>query len=222
MSDQSAPAESGAPAPEKAPTQEQSGPPEWLAPITSKLDELGETTSQLAEQYAQLQQPPPAEDEYEDEFAPDEFYDDDGEITEQGARHLIGSEVDERLSARLAERDAARALEEREDAFEALRDEVPALQDDKLAARLVHEAAAWCQQNNAEQLIGTPGFVDLIERIYESELYHERAKAEDEAEDEQEVVLESATGRSAARDRKQEPDWGERIVNAAQSLRPEI
>jgi hypothetical protein len=173
----------------------------------------------MAEQLAELYGAP--EEEPEEEFSDGDLYDDDGELTPEGAQKLIDQRVDERLEARLSKRDAARALEEREDAFDALREEVPALQDDKLAARLVRETAEWCQRSGNERLINTPEFVDLVEDRYYRESYHERAAAEREDREDREVVLESASGASQPSSKK-EPDWGDRIVKAAQRLRPDI
>lgn len=223
MSDQSGTADGGAPTEGATTETTETGPPEWLGPITSKLDELGETTSQLAQQYADAfkQEEPEAEFDYDGDF-----YDEDGEITEEGARHLIGSEVDDRVKAALAERDARDALREREDAFEALRAEIPALADDKLAARLVNEVAEELRdeygEETAKQIIGRPLFVRFVEQYYKAGLYDDGQAQSEDAEDDQEVVLESATGASATRKKKDEPDWGDRIVKAAESARPQI
>jgi hypothetical protein len=129
--------------------------------------------------------------------------------------------VGEVLQQELSKRDAARMVDEREDAFEALREEIPALQDDKLAARLVRDAAAYLESNGQQALIDTPMFVDLIEDRYKRELYEARVSEERDGESGREVVLESASGASQPTGKK-EQDWGDRIVKAAQSLRPQI
>lgn len=215
MSDQSA-TEGQPPEPPEQQETQQEGPPEWLNPITERMDELSESTSRLAEQFAERQQQPP-EREAEREI---DFYDDEGDLTPEGAQALIDQRVDERLTSVLSERDAVSALDQREDAFEALREEVPALQDDKLAARLVRETAAWCQQHGQQKMIETPAFVDLVEDRFYREMAQERIASERSEEPQREVVLESASG--ASQPQSDEPDWGERIVNAAERLRPQI
>jgi hypothetical protein len=219
MSDQSAPADGGTPeAPPQETAPEPAGPPEWATSMAEKLDELGQTTSQLGEQFAHLQQPEYDDDGFEEEQAPD-YYDDDGDLTEDGARHLIGQEVDTRVNAILSERDAARALEDREDAFDALRDEIPALADEKLAQRLVHDTVEWCLRSGNEHLIERPEFVELIEDRFYREQY--LASQQNGEEGEREVVLESAAGAAPAR-KKDEVDWGQRVLDAANRLQPGI
>lgn len=220
MSEQ--PGAGGEPTPPEAP-QEKSpeGPPEWMGPITERMNELGEQTGQMAEQIAGLYGAP---EEYEEEAEPEvepDPYDEDGELTPEGAQQIIDQRVDERLNSALSQRDAARALEAREDAFEALRDEIPALQDDKTAARLVREVAADLDAHGHEAVIETPLFVDLIEQRYKSEQFEQRASAEREQDPGREVVLESAAG-GGAPSKSTEIDWGERIAKAAERLRPSI
>jgi hypothetical protein len=221
MSDQSgAGGGENAPTPE-APEQQGSEPPEWLGPINERMAELRDQQASIAERLEQSAYPEYEAEEEEESLDEDDYYDEDGEYTEEGARRLLSGLVDERLGAELSKRDAARALDEREDAFDALRDEVPALQDDKLAAQLVRDTAAWCQQNGLERVIDTPAFVDLIEDRYYSGQFHERIAAERESDPDREVVLESAGG-AGAPPKSKEPDWGERIVKAAERLRPQI
>lgn len=221
MSDQSGTAEGQ---PNEAPEQSSGGsePPEWLGAINTRMDELRDQNASIVERLEsnQQQQPEYEFDENED-FDEDDFLDDDGNYTPEGARKALQGVVDERLQGEFAKRDAVVALEQREDAFEALREEIPELQDDKTAARLVRETAEWCARTGNGHIIDRPEFVELLEDRFVREQYHERVNAERESEPEREVMLESAAGAGAPSGKK-EPDWGERIVKAAESLRPQI
>lgn len=211
MSDQSAPEGT---APEAAP--ETNGPPEWLGPITERMDEISEQVRQSQDQLAGLYYPETeeAEPEYEDA----EEYGDDEDLSPEQARRIIGSEVDNRLQAELGKRDAATAMERRNESFEALQDEIPALQDDKYARGLVQAAAQELRDAGAEHLIGTPYIVDVIERLHIVSQHEEvKANAQPAPKD---VVLESGSGASVQQ--TDEEDWGDRIVKAANSLRPTI
>lgn len=208
--------------PPEATESQQADPPEWLGPIQERMTELGEQTSRMAEQFSTLyegqQQQPTDEGEADQDF---DYFDAEGELTPEGAQAMIDQRVDDRLSAALSKRDAVTALEQREDAFEALRDEIPALQDEKMAARLVRDTADYLKQHGREDVIETPMFVDMIEDRFYREAHHERVQAEREQQPDREVVLESASGATQPQ-AKNEPDWGERIVKAAERLRPGI
>lgn len=211
--------------PPEATESQQADPPEWLGPIQERMNELGEQTGRMAEQFSTLyegqqqqQQQPEQEGEADQDF---DYFDAEGELTPEGAQAMIDQRVDDRLNAALSKRDAASALDQREDAFEALRDEIPALQDEKEAARLVRDTADYLKQHGREDVIDTPMFVDMIEDRYYREAHHERVQAEREQQPDREIVLESAGGAAQA-PAKNEPDWGERIVKAAERLRPRI
>lgn len=225
MSDQSGTAESQ---PNEAPEQQSGGsePPEWLGAINARMDELRDQNASIVERLEQYPQSDYDElyaDEDEDERYTDSSgdFDEDGNYTPEGARRALNGVVDERMSQEFAKRDAAMFLEQREDAFEALREEIPELQDDKTAARLVRETADWCVRTGNQHIIDRPEFVELIEDRWVREQYHARTDAERESEPEREVMLESAAGAGAPTGKK-EPDWGERIVKAAERLRPQI
>jgi hypothetical protein len=225
MSDQSGTAEGQ---PNEAPEQSSgtgSESPEWLGPINTRMDELRDQNASIVERLEQFQQPEEGL-EYEDDedgeggFTEDDF-DEHGDYTAEGARKALAGVVDERLQGEFAKRDAVIALEQREDAFEALREEISELQDDKTAARLVRETAEWCARTGNEHIIDRPEFVELLEDRFVREQYQQRVNAERESEPEREVMLESAAGAGAPSGKK-EPDWGERIVKAAERLRPQI
>lgn len=220
MSDQSGTAD-GQPTTENAEAPEKSAEPEaapaWLAPIQERMDELGDSTSRLAEQVAGLQY---TDDDDYDEDEDDDLYTDDDERQarreQREAFELIGGVVDERL----AQQNYAAALDAGEEAWEMLRDEIPELADEKTARQYVGEVAEWCERVGAEHLIGTAEFVDLVEQRYRQG--NPAAAAADGGESGQrEVVLESAGGASAPSG-SNEPDWGQRIVDAAERLRPQI
>jgi hypothetical protein len=201
-----------APADGAAPQETAPAAPDGFDRINERMEQFGRQQAQIAETLAGLMTP---EEEEPDES---EFYTDDGELTEEGARAVIADLVREGIQQELGPREAARLKSDRDDAFEALRDEYPELQDDKVANEALGAAIRWAQQNNPA-IIETPGFVDVIEMAYKSARFEElRAQ---QPEQPRSVVLESAQG-ARQQQRPNEPDWGDRIVKAAQSLRPQI
>ena len=215
MSDQSATPEQGSQesAPEQAPAQEQSGPPEWLGPIEERMNELRDQNVALAEHIASLTG---GQEEEEDEF---DLYDDDGDLTPEAAQAIIDQRVTEAVNSRWSEQQATEALNLRDVAFDELRDRVPALQDDKVATHLVTEVAAELRDAGYEAIVETPLFVDLIEQRHKATQFDERAASEQPPQ--RGVVLESGAG-AAPQQRQEEEDWGERILKAAERISPKI
>jgi hypothetical protein len=205
-----APTDGAAPsAPEPSGTQA----PENFDRLFARMDEIAGHVQGITTRVDGIQQlvaPPEPEPEY---------YDDQGGLTEDGARNLIQSLVDERVQEQLAPREKARQIEQRDDAFEVLRDEYPELQDDKVANDLLQAAIRWANAVNPE-IIDRPEFVEVIEAFYKADKYNALA-TQQAAEQPRSVVLESAQG-ATRQQRPNEPDWGERIVQAAARLRPQI
>jgi polyhydroxyalkanoate synthesis regulator phasin len=180
--------------------------------LYSRMDEVASQQARMAETLTQFMTP--AEEEADES----EFYTDEGELTEEGARAVISDLVRESIQAELAPREKARALEQRDDAFEALKDEYPELQDEKVAEQALGAAIRWAQQNDPA-IIESPGFVDVIELAYKSAKFDELAKQQ--TADQPRIVLESAQG-ARQQHQPQGPDWSDRIVKAAERLRPQI
>jgi hypothetical protein len=212
----------GATAPETAPeTQPEGQPtepttqaqqPDGLDRLHERMEAMSRQQAQLLEGFQQLTQPPEEE--------PDEsmYYTDEGDLTEDGARAVIADLVREQVESQLGPREAARMVEMRDDAYEALRDEYPELQDDKTSERVLAKAVRWAQTVHPE-IIDRPEFVDVIEAFYKADKYEEVQQAH-AAEQPRPVVLESGSG--ARQQTRNEPDWGDRIVKAAERLRPQI
>jgi rubrerythrin len=194
-----------------APTQGSDG----LERINARMEEVARQQAQMAESLTQFMSPV----EEEDELTEADLYTETGELTEEGARAVIADLVREGIQAELAPRERARLLEQRDDAFEALRDEYPDMADDKIAEAALAVATRWAKANDPG-IIDTPGFVDVIEMAYKATRFDELAQQQT-AEQPRSVVLESAQG---ARQQQQPkgPDWSDRIVKAAERLRPQI
>jgi hypothetical protein len=211
-----------APASEPAESGVQTDTPTTEAPqsdgldrLYSRMDEMAATQREFMESVAQQLRPP---EEEEDEA---DYYDDTGEMTEAGARAFIKELVDEQVQAQLGPREARRLVEQRDDAYEALKDEYPELADEKTAGPVLQAAIAWARENGLEEIIDRPQFVDVIEWHHVQNLHHAHREASDEAPP-RSVVLESASG--AARQQRQptEPDWQKRVIEAAQADGPRI
>jgi hypothetical protein len=132
---------------------------------------------------------------------------------------MIADLVAEQVQQQLAPREQAAAVRERDSAFDDLRETYPGLQDEKVAAQCINQALGWANEN-APNLIDSPAFVDLVEQIYVGMKYRERADAEQPVTPGRGVVLESAGGAAPATDKQ--VDWGDRIVKAAERLRPQL
>jgi hypothetical protein len=200
-------------APESAPveapaTTETTAPgSDGLDRLYARMDEMAAQNREMVDQLTQLRQPPEEEPEAD-------YYDDEGGLTEDGARALISSLVDERVEAQMAPREQARMVEMRDDAFEALKDEYPDLQDAKVAQPILDRAIRWAMGVN-EQIIERPEFVDVIESFYKAAKFEE-LRAQQEAEQPRPVVLEGAGGAARTTRGPQEPDWQKRVIDAAQ------
>jgi hypothetical protein len=210
------------PAPELAPESATPEAPETIAappePQTQGLDRLYERMDSMAAQQRQFMesvtqqlQPPEEEEEVE-------FYTDTGELSEDGARAVLQDLVTEQLEARLAPREAAQAVRERDEAYEMLKDEYPDLQNPEVAQAVLQRSVQWAHAHNPA-LIDHPGFVEVIEAFYKAEKFDELHAAQ-AAEQPRSVVLESASG--VRQQAKPDTDWGDRIVKAAERLKPQI
>jgi hypothetical protein len=205
----------GAPPPE-TPAAAPEGAPPSAAPapdfdrLFSRMEEVATRQQQMATQVAALANPP----EVEEEFNP---YDDTGELTEEGAQQVIRDLVSAQVKEALAPQEQARLIRDRDQAYEDLKDDYPELADEKIGGQVLQAAIGWAQRHNPE-LIDRPEFVDLIEWVYKSDF---RTAEAPEIEQARRVELEPASGSSRA-PRKPEVDWGDRIVKAAERLRPQI
>ena len=149
-----------------------------------------------------------------------EFYDETGELTEDGVRAVVNDYVNEQIEARLAPREAQRMIEQRDEEWEALKESVPEFADAKYSQEVIAQAAAWANAHNPG-LIERPEFVDVIEWVHKVRKYDESAAAQSPAGG-QGVVLESAQGAAQPTKGSDDVDWSDRIVKAAERLRPQI
>lgn len=186
--------------------------PGGLDRLYQRMDNMAAEQRQFMESVTQQLTPPDEEEDVE-------FYTDDGELSEDGARAILQGLVEEQLEARLAPREAARLVSERDDAYEALKDEYPDLLDPQIAERVLQRSVQWAHAHNPA-LIDRPEFVDVIEAFYKADKFDELRTAQ-AAEQPRQVVLESASG-ARGQTAPQGPDWGERIVKAAERLKPQI
>jgi hypothetical protein len=198
-------------APEAAPAAP--AEPAGLDRIYERMDTMASQQAAIAEQFAQLTAPP---EEEEDESL---FYTDEGELTEDGARKVIADLVQEQVTAQMAPREHARAVEMRDAAYDSMCDEYPELKDGEVSERVLGAAVRWAGQVDPS-IIDKPEFVDVIEAFYKADKF-ETLRSAQEAEQPRPVVLESGSG-AARQQRPNEPDWGDRIVKAAERLRPQI
>lgn len=205
-----APSEAPAPAPETTTPTAPAAPAPDFDRLFSRMDEMSTQQRQMAEQMASVLNPPEVEEE-------PEYYDDSGAMTEEGAQALIRDLVNAQVSEALKPQEAARLVRERDDAYEDLKDSYPELADEKIGGQVLQAAIGWAQRHNPD-LIDRPEFVDLIEWVYKAEFRTEQAPAIEQA---RRVELESAAG-GGNRPAKPEVDWGDRIVKAAERLRPQI
>jgi hypothetical protein len=205
----------------EAPPEETPATPETTAPaapppdfdrIYERMDEMSAQQRQIAEQLGQVHErsaPPEEEPEY---------YDEGGELTEDGVRAVVDQYVNEQIEARLAPAEAQRLSDQRDEEWEALKADVPELADPKYAQDVIAKAVAWANSHNPD-LIDRPEFIDVVEWVHKVQKYDESAAAQTPAQPG--VVLESAAG-AAQPSKGAEVDWGDRIVQAANRLRPQI
>lgn len=190
------------------------GQPDGLDRIYSRMDEMAQTQRQMVESVSALLAPEEEEEEIDESL----FYTDEGDLTEEGARAVLADMVKEQIDAAMAPREKARLVSQRDQAYEGLLEQYTELQDPKVSERVLASAVQWAQRINPE-IIDRPEFVDVIEAFYKAEKY-EALAAQQAAEQPRPVVLES--GQGARQQRPNEPDWGDRIVKAAERLRPQI
>jgi hypothetical protein len=179
--------------------------------LFTHMDQMATRQQQMADQLAAIANPPEVEEE------PD-FYDDTGELTEEGAQALIQDLVSQQVQEALAPREKAQLIRDRDEAYEDLKDTYPELADEKVGAQVLQAAIGWANQHNPD-LIDKPEFVDLIEWVYKSDF---RTPEAPETQQARRVELESGAGGGARRAKTEEVDWGDRIVKAAERLRPQI
>src|SRR5262245_25243256 len=123
-----APTTPEAPAPEAAPPPAAPAGPD-LNQIYTRMEDMAAQQRAIVEHLTAV-----PEDEVEEEY---EYYTDDGGLTEDGARALIRGLVDEQVEARMAPRERQAMIAQRDDAFEALREEYPELQDEAVVRRVL-------------------------------------------------------------------------------------
>jgi hypothetical protein len=98
---------------------------------------------------------------------------------------------------------------------EALKDEYPDLQDAKVAQPILERAIRWAMGVD-ERIIERPEFVDVIEQFYKADQF-ESMRAQQQAEQPRPVVLEGAGGAGRTTRGPQEPDWQQRVIDAAKA-----
>jgi hypothetical protein len=118
----------------------------------------------------------------------------------------------------LAPREKAALVRQRDSDYEDLKDSYPELADPKVGTQVLNAAIGWAQKHNPD-LIDKPEFVDLIEWVYKSDFRTPEAPEQEAA---RRVELESASGAGGRASAKPQTDWGDRIVKAAERLRPSI
>lgn len=192
-------------APAAAPAQS-----DGLDRVYSRMEEMAAQQQALIESFQQFAEPPEEEAD---------LYDDEGGLTEEGAQALIADLVAKQVESHLAPREAARLVEQRDDAFEALRAEYPELQDDAVSREVLGEAIRWANSVDP-QIVERPEFVDVIESFYKARKFEEYRERE-QAEQPRPIVLESAAG-GGRQQRPNEPDWQKRVIAAAEKDGPRI
>lgn len=197
---------SEAPAP-AAPAQ-----PDGLDRVFSRMEEMAQQQAALVESFQQFAAPPEEEE-------PD-LYDDEGGLTEEGAQALIADLVAQQVETHLAPREAARLVEQRDDAFEALRAEYPELQDEGISREVLAEAIGWANRLDPK-IVDRPEFVDVIESFYKARKFEE-VREREQAEQPHPVILESAAGGGRQQRSSNEPDWQKRVIAAAEKDGPRI
>ncbi len=188
-------------------------PDAGLDRIFSRMDEIAGQVNGIAGRVDAVQRlvEPPEEEP--------EFYEEDVSLTEDGARLLIQQMVDERVQAQMAPREAAWAVNQRDELYDQLRQTYPELQKDEVSGPVLQSAIRWANSVDPS-IVEKPEFVEVIEWVYTHGKYAEHAERE-AAEQPRPVVLESGQG-ARRQQLPSEPDWGDRIVKAAEQMRPQI
>ena len=183
--------------------------------IHDRMEEMAANQQALAEAINQNYYADDEDYDDDEDEEPVEFEDENGQLTEDGARALIADMVAEQVADQLSPRDYANQIAERDESFDDLRDEIPELQDDRIAGAVLSRALDWAS-NVDPGIVDRPEFVDLIEATYKAMKYDEGPSEPSERE----VVLGSAQG--AAPQGRDDDDWEARIVQAAERQRPKI
>lgn len=201
-------------APEAAPSEAPPSAPQsdGLDRVYSRMEEMSAQQAALLESFQQFTTPPEEEPE---------LYDDEGGLTEEGAQSLISDLVAQQVEARLAPREAAALVDKRDGAYEALREEYPELQDERISREVLAEAIGWANRLDPK-IVDRPEFVDVIESFYKARKFEE-LREQQQAEQPRPVVLESAAGGGRQQQRSSnEPDWQKRVIAAAERDGPRI
>jgi hypothetical protein len=213
-------------APEPSPVAESAESTTTTAPPAEAppgLDKLYERMEQMAADQRQLLTAiTPPEVEEDPNALPGEFYDETGDLTDDGQQVAALQEfVDRRVQATIGPREAQRMIDQRDEQYELLKDTYPEMADEKVAQPILNACIAWAHQNGVPELVDTPGFVDLVERAFIAQQY-ETQRREAESQRPNHVVLESAQGAGRAQTAPEEIDWEKRVIEAAQKDGPRI
>jgi hypothetical protein len=182
--------------------------------IFERMDQMAATQADLVQRFSQLAEPP------EEEGPAPEHYDEQGELTEEGARAVIADLVRQQVAEQMAPREHASMISQRDEAYEALKEEHPDLQDEKIAQAVLGKAVSWANAVDPN-IVDRPEFVDVIEAFYKAGQY-ETLREQQETEQPRPVVLGSAHGASRAQAQRKEIDWQQRVIDAAKADQPRI
>jgi hypothetical protein len=113
---------------------------------------------------------------------------------------------------------------EREEAFEELRERLPILQDEDTASEFVRMGVELAERWGAPAIVEGPDFVDLLRHLVLGSVGMQAIEREQAGQQPQrEVVSESAAGGGPSGDNRSESQyWGDRMLAAAERLRPRI
>ena len=119
--------------------------------IYDRMEEMAANQQALAEAINQNYYDD--DEDQDDDEEPVEFEDENGQLTEEGARALIADMVAEQVADQLSPREHAAQVAERDEDFDDLRDEIPELQDDRIAGAVLSRALDWA--NNVDPASST-------------------------------------------------------------------
>ena len=211
--------------------QVQGGPeyesaPAWLGPINERMEELTEQSRQMQDAIGGLyyeDEPGEYEDGYElDDAELAQFGiadDEDEDYAEENPVDTFYTAARDHFGELDRQQEIAQATEEGEDALDELREQYPILQDERFAAELVNRAAQHHAKDDPH-LLDRVGLVRQVER--ELLAYAYDLAVEQQQQPEREVMLESASGSVPQQASSDGDYWGDRVVSAAQKLRPTI
>jgi hypothetical protein len=212
----------------------------YLAP---QDDGLGRIHERMDEMTAQQQAIVEAlQTGYGDDYEDDEDYD-DGEqptVEELAAQYGVSPEellalseqqqqeepdifdlIDRSVDRHVQAVDAEHAVLDRDEDFADLREAMPVLQDEQIARAVVNRATDLAEAWDPS-IVETPAFVDLIELVAKA-VVGDRAVGREQPAGIPRVQLESGQGAAQPSAQPSDSDvWGDRILAAAQRLRPRI